>query len=83
MCVCFIFALGDYVAIEDNKAIDNKKGRLVREEADDDDGSDDERVDMAGITGAKERDERREKFYSVQYHGKKIFFVNMYIVRTW
>lgn len=39
----------------------------MREDGDDDDQSDDEeRVDMAAITGAKEREERREKFYSVQ-----------------
>lgn len=59
---------GDYVAIEE-KPVDNKKGRLIREEAEDD-GSEDERVDMSDITGAKEIEERREKFYSVQGHGK-------------
>lgn len=65
------FVAGDYVAIEETKQSDReKKSRLVREDADDDDASEDERVDMSGITGAKERDERREKFYSVQYHGK-------------
>lgn len=53
------------MALEE-KPIDNRKGRLIREEAEDD-GSDDERVDMSAITGSKERDERREKFYSVQH----------------
>lgn len=42
------------------------KSRLVREDGDDDDGSDEERVDMSAINGAREREERREKFYSVQ-----------------
>lgn len=56
--------VGDYVALEE-KPVDNRKGRLVREEAEDD-ASDDERVDMSAITGSKEREERREQFYSVQ-----------------
>lgn len=59
--------LGDFVAIDEPKA-DNKKGRLVREDAEDD-GSDEERVDMSAITGAKEREERREKFYAAEHHG--------------
>lgn len=63
--------IGDYVAIEENKSVDNKKGRLIREEAEDD-GSEDERVDMSDIKGTKELEERREKFYSVQGHGKWI-----------
>lgn len=60
---------GDYVAIEENKPVDNRKGRLIREE-NEDDASEDERVDMSAITGQKELEERREKFYSVQGHGK-------------
>lgn len=65
------YFIGDFVAIEEKKPVDNKKGRLIREEADDDDddASDDERVDMSAITGVKELEERREKFYSVQGHG--------------
>lgn len=59
--------IGDFVAIEE-KPVDNRKGRLVREEAEDD-ASEDERVDMSGITGAKELEERREKFYAVQGQG--------------
>lgn len=62
-------SLGDYVAIEEKKPADNRKGRLIREEAEDD-ASEDERVDMSAITGQKELDERREKFYSVQGQGK-------------
>lgn len=42
---------------------------MIREEAEDD-ASDDERVDMSAISGSKEMEERREKFYSVQGHGK-------------
>lgn len=60
--------LGDYVAIEEKKPADNKKGRLIREEAEDD-GSEDERVDMSDIKGTKELEERRERFYSAQRHG--------------
>ncbi|XP_055308358.1 PAX3- and PAX7-binding protein 1 [Sitodiplosis mosellana] len=60
--------LGDFIPIEDNEQVDNKKGRLIREEAEDD-VSDEERVNMSAITGQKELDERREKFYSVQGHG--------------
>lgn len=48
--------------------MDKKKGsRLVREEdAGDDEVSDDERVDMNAITGAKEREERRDQFYAAE-----------------
>lgn len=42
------------------------KSRLVREDGDDDGSDDEQRVDMSAINGAKEREERREKFYSVQ-----------------
>lgn len=69
--------LGDYVAIEDPKPADNKKGRLIREEAEDD-GSDDERVDMSAITGAKELEERREQFYAVQGQGKSMAKLRFY-----
>lgn len=53
--------------------MDNKKGRLIRDDGDDD-ISDDERVDMSNITGAKEREERREKFYSVQKDCMEILY---------
>lgn len=57
--------------------VDNKKGRLIRDDPDDDDMSDDERVDMSNLTGAKEREERREKFYSVQRDCMKfLLFIN-------
>lgn len=62
---CIYFVLGDFVAIEE-KPIDNRKGRLIRDDGDDDISDDEERVDMSAITGAKEREERRQKFYSVQ-----------------
>lgn len=57
---------GEFIELEEKKPVNNKKGRLVREDVDDDDQSDEERVDMAGITGGKERAERMEKFYAVQ-----------------
>ncbi|CAD7093535.1 unnamed protein product [Hermetia illucens] len=56
---------GDFIPIEENKDTVKKGKRLVHEDGDDD-GSEEERVDMNAITGAKEREERREKFYSVQ-----------------
>lgn len=44
---------------------------MVREDgAGDGSDEDDDRIDMAAITGAKEREERREQFYSVQREGK-------------
>lgn len=61
---------GDFVSLEEKKPIDNRKGRLVRDDVDDDISDDEERVDMSAITGVMEREERREKFYSVQQNGK-------------
>lgn len=60
--------LGDFVAIDDPKVADNKKGRLIREEAEDD-ASEDERIDMSDIKGIKEYEERRDKFYAVENEG--------------
>lgn len=58
---------GDFIEIEEKKTSRTAKSRLVREEDDDDDDqSEEERVDMNAITGVKEREERREKFYSMQ-----------------
>lgn len=62
---------GEIIPLEEKKPdlkIDKKKGsRLVREEdAGDDEVSDDERVDMNAITGAKEREERRDQFYAAE-----------------
>lgn len=64
---------GDFVSLEEQKPVDNKKGRLVHDDADDD-ISDEERVDMSNITGAKEREERLEKFYSVQRDCMSFFY---------
>lgn len=64
---------GDFIPIED-KPPDNRKGRLVRE-GDDDLDEDEERVDMSAINGAKEREERREKFYSVQLECMLLIFM--------
>ncbi|KAG5680373.1 hypothetical protein PVAND_009882 [Polypedilum vanderplanki] len=58
---------GDYIAINDDNKEDTRKGkRNVREEDAEGSSGEEERVDMSGITGAKEREERREQFYSVQ-----------------
>lgn len=58
--------LGDFVSLEEKKPVDNRKGRLVREDVDDDLSDGEERVNMSAITGVKEREERMEKFYSIQ-----------------
>ncbi|XP_055387632.1 PAX3- and PAX7-binding protein 1 isoform X2 [Condylostylus longicornis] len=56
---------GDYIPLEEAKEPSKIGSRLAHDEAED--GSDEEeRVDMNAITGVKEREERREKFYSVQ-----------------
>ncbi|XP_053671242.1 PAX3- and PAX7-binding protein 1 isoform X2 [Anopheles nili] len=57
---------GDFIPVEEPKEDKNKK-RTVQEDGDGD-GSDedDDRIDMSAITGAKEREERREQFYAVQ-----------------
>lgn len=44
-------------------------------EGDDDMDEDEERVDMSAINGAKEREERREKFYSVQQECMLLIFM--------
>lgn len=49
----------------EEKLVSKSKGRLMREDGEDD-VSDEERVDMSAISGAREREERREKFYAVQ-----------------
>uniref|UniRef100_A0A1Y9H298 GCF C-terminal domain-containing protein n=1 Tax=Anopheles dirus TaxID=7168 RepID=A0A1Y9H298_9DIPT len=57
---------GEFIPVEEPKEEKNKK-RTVQEDGDGD-GSDedDDRIDMSAITGAKEREERREQFYAVQ-----------------
>lgn len=67
----FFVLTGEIIPLEEKKPDlknDKKKGsRLVREEdAGDDEVSDDERVDMNAITGAKEREERRDQFYAAE-----------------
>lgn len=57
--------IGDFIPVEE-PPVNNRKSRLVREDGDDDGSDDEQRVDMSAINGAKEREERREKFYSVQ-----------------
>lgn len=58
--------LGDFVAVEEPKVEATKGSRLAREDMEGDNSDDEERVDMNAITGAKEREERREKFYAVE-----------------
>ncbi|XP_061506789.1 intron Large complex component GCFC2 isoform X1 [Anopheles gambiae] len=57
---------GEFIPVEEPKE-DKTKKRTVQEDGDGD-GSDedDDRIDMSAITGAKEREERREQFYAVQ-----------------
>lgn len=60
--------LGDYIQIEERSPEEVKQGkRLVREgEEEDVSGSDDERMDMADITGKKELRQREEAFLEAQ-----------------
>lgn len=61
---------GEFIPVEEPKEDKNKK-RTVQEDGDGD-GSDedDDRIDMSAITGAKEREERREQFNAIQREGK-------------
>ncbi|XP_065355283.1 PAX3- and PAX7-binding protein 1 isoform X1 [Calliphora vicina] len=57
---------GDFITIEEPKVETKKGSRLAREDIEGDNSDDEERVDMNAITGIKEREERREKFYAVE-----------------
>ncbi|XP_075146606.1 PAX3- and PAX7-binding protein 1 [Haematobia irritans] len=57
---------GDFIHIEEPKVETKKGSRLAREDMEGDNSDDEERMDMNAITGIKEREERREKFYSVE-----------------
>lgn len=59
-----MYIVGDFIPIEEKK-IEKKGNRLVRDDPDDC-SDDEERIDMSAITGVKEREERKEKFYSAQ-----------------
>lgn len=52
--------------VEETKPEPKKGSRLAREEMEEDNSDEDERLDMNAITGIKEREERREKFYAVE-----------------
>lgn len=67
-----MMCLGDFIPIEEKPPVSKNKGRLMREDGDDD-VSDEERVDMSAINGSREREERREKFYSVQAECRTFF----------
>ncbi|XP_059612366.1 PAX3- and PAX7-binding protein 1 isoform X2 [Phlebotomus argentipes] len=56
--------LGELIPVEEKP--EEVKPRRTEENPDDDGSEEEERIDMSAITGAKEREERREKFYSVQ-----------------
>lgn len=55
---------GDFIPVEEEQT-NKKSSRLIRDDGDDC-SDEEERVDMSAITGIKEREERREKFYSAQ-----------------
>ncbi|XP_013112939.2 PAX3- and PAX7-binding protein 1 isoform X2 [Stomoxys calcitrans] len=57
---------GDFIHIEEPKVETKKGSRLAREDMEGDNSDDEERMDMNAITGIKEREERREKFYAVE-----------------
>ncbi|XP_061398036.1 PAX3- and PAX7-binding protein 1 [Musca vetustissima] len=57
---------GDFIAVEEPKVETKKGSRLAREDMEGDNSDDEERMDMNAITGIKEREERREKFYAVE-----------------
>ena len=59
---------------------EDKKGKRIVHENDGTDDEDTERVDMLAITGIKEKEERREKFYSVQQVCKKTCFFVDYVI---
>lgn len=70
----FFGILGEFIALEEKERDqeEQKKGkRNIREEDEaEGSGTDEERVDMSAITGVKEREERREQFYSAQPHSE-------------
>lgn len=63
---------GEFIALEE-KEEDQKKGKRNIREEDEADGSsgEEQRVDMSAITGVKEREERREQFYSAHPQGSE------------
>lgn len=57
----------DFISIEDREEELKKGKRTVREDgAGDGSDEEEERIDMSAITGAKEREERREQFFAAQ-----------------
>lgn len=65
-----VFIIGEFIALEEKDQGDPKKGRRnIREEDEAEGSSGEERVDMSAITGKKEREERREQFYSAHPQG--------------
>lgn len=56
--------MGDYVPVEDEEQQQEDTGRLLRE--DDNDGSEDERLDMDVNLAARDQERRREQFLAAQ-----------------
>lgn len=56
--------MGDYVPVEDEEQQQEDAGRLLRE--DDNDGSEDERLDMDVNLAARDQERRRERFLAAQ-----------------
>lgn len=65
--------LGEFIALEEKEQEDQKKGKRNIREEDEAEGSsgEEQRVDMSAITGVKEREERREQFYSAHPQGSE------------
>lgn len=64
---------GEFIALEEKDQEEQKKGKRNIREEDEADGSsgEEQRVDMSAITGKKEREERREQFYSAHPQGSE------------
>lgn len=69
----FFFFLGEFIALEEKDQEEIKKGKRNIREEDEAEGSsgEEQRVDMSAITGVKEREERREQFYSAHPQGSE------------
>lgn len=63
--------LDEFIPIEEPP--ERKGNRLIRDDGEDDGSDEEERVDMSAITGVKEREERREIFYSAQQESESFF----------
>lgn len=71
--MCYKLKLGEFIALEEKDQEELKKGKRNIREEDEAEGSsgEEQRVDMSAITGVKEREERREQFYSAHPQGSE------------